>query len=159
MPESSDETPSSPSLERRKQLKRAAKQELERRFNITNNAINEAVPLHSSNDPTWGKRFKLGIERERWLRKRLPLLRKPELDRLFVVAEDTHPLSSFVGGYMRCRSCESVAPTALPRTKRFYWKSCGCGNIRWRVFLWWGACKVRNQELLEPVRLIGRGQP
>ena len=148
----------SPSPERRKQLRKAAKQELERRFNVVNDAINEAVPLHSSNDPTWGKRFKLGVERERWLRGTLPLLHKPELDKLFVVMEDPHPLSSYVGGYMRCRGCESVAPTALPREKRFYWKSCKCKNIRWRVLLWWGACKVRRPELLEPIRLLGRGQ-
>jgi hypothetical protein len=142
--------------ETKRKLKKLGKAEVERRSAELRADLAEANPAPIGSDE-WGERYKRGTERERWLRKKLPLLRKKRLEALFVVRREGPPGSiAGPGEYVLCTTCGSAAPTALPR-KLFYWASCGCGNIRWRCLLGWRKGEIRNLQAVVPVRLIGRG--
>jgi hypothetical protein len=142
--------------ERRRHLKSLGKKEVARQSAAVWDALHEANPAEPG-DPGWSKNYRRGIERERWLRKELPLLQPKKLNELFVVREDVGSgWIPHIGGYLMCTTCGSASPSALPR-RLMYWHSCACGNIRWRMLLWWRHCYIKHPEKLVPVKLTGRG--
>lgn len=141
---------------RRRELKALGKAEVARRSAAVHDALREANPA-APGDPEWSDNYRRGVERERWLRKTLPLLGYAELHERFVVREDVgEGWIPHVGGYLLCTDCGCATPSAMPR-RLFYWRSCACGNVRWRMILWWRRCRVRHPEKLVPVKLVGRG--
>lgn len=142
--------------DRRRQLKAWGKAEVARESAALQASLRHANPA-APGDDQWASHYRLGVMRERWLREKLPLLRSEKLNSLFVV----HPWgantsSAHLGGYVLCGGCGTASPSAIPR-KVFYWKSCGCGNIRWRCFFGWTRNTVKDPSLLLPVKLIGKG--
>lgn len=135
--------------ERKRQLKALGKAEVERRSAELRASLAEANPAPPGSD-AWAAQYRTSTERERWLRKELPVLHRGELESQFVVVEDDG------GGYVLCKSCGSAVPSAVPR-RWFYGASCACGNIRWRCVLGWRRAFVRDPQALVPVKLIGRG--
>jgi len=64
--------------ERRRQLKALGKAEVARQSAAVWNALREANPAKPG-DPEWSKNYRRGVEREKWLRKNLPLLGPKQL--------------------------------------------------------------------------------
>jgi hypothetical protein len=141
--------------ERRRQLKRAGKAEVERRSAELNAAMSASNPAPVGSEE-WGRGYKSGTERERWLRVKLPVLHRPQLESLFVVLPQAgagwvaHP-----GGYVQCLKCGSAVPSAMPR-RLFYWSGCACGNIRWRWLFFRGRATVADAKAVVPVTLVGK---
>lgn len=153
--------PSTPALahvdkQRRRELKALGKAEVARRSAAVRAALREANPAELG-DPEWSGNYRRGVERERWLRESLPFLDPGLLHKLFVVREDVGAgWVPHIGGYLLCTSCGYAMPSALPR-RMLFWRACGCGNVRWRMLLWWRRCKVKHPERLAPIKLTGRG--
>jgi hypothetical protein len=142
--------------ERRRQLKAAGKAEVERRSAELRAALTSANSVPVGSD-AWAEGYRTGTKRERRLRSSLPVLHRDAVEAAFVVSQDVGAgWAPHVGAYVRCLSCGSVAPAALPR-RWFYWAGCACGNIRWRRVLFWRRGVVARPELVEPVKLIGKG--
>jgi hypothetical protein len=142
--------------ERKRQLKALGKAEVARQSEALHSALQEANPAKLS-DGQWGPNYRKGVERERWLRRKLPVLRAARLQEMFVV----HPWgantwSPHTGGYVLCKCCGSAVPSAVPR-KLFRWLSCECGNIRFVSILWWGRRTVKDPSAVLPVKLLGKG--
>jgi hypothetical protein len=141
---------------RRRELKKRGKAAVERQSDEIRAAMKAANPAALS-DPRWGERYKQGVLREKWLRKELPVLHKRQLEEWFVVLPNgSAGWRPHLGGYVVCQWCGSAAPTAIPR-RLFYWRSCECGNIRWRCIGPWQRVTVLRPELTSPVTLIGKG--
>jgi hypothetical protein len=143
---------------RRRELKQLGKKEVERRSAELQNTLSAANPSPVGSDE-WARGYKLGIQREKWLRKKLPLLTPDELASMFVVHDATDPGWTAHGGssgYLRCNKCGCAAPSVLPDTW-FYWSSCSCGNIRLRRILFWKVILAKDPSELTPVKLVGRG--
>ena len=142
--------------DRKRTLRRLGKAEVERRSAGLRAELAEANPALSGSDD-WGHNYKVGTERERWLRRKSPTLRKEMADALFVVRPIDDPAwIPHRGAYVRCTSCGSVAPAVVPR-RLFYWRSCECKNIRLRGIGPWRWAATKNSGLLVPVKLLGRG--
>ncbi|GHE41458.1 hypothetical protein GCM10007167_24180 [Vulcaniibacterium thermophilum] len=142
--------------QRRRELKALGKAEVARQSAAVWAALREANPAQPG-DPEWSENYRRGVERERWLRKELPLLAPDTLHKLFVVREAGGAgWVPHIGGYLLCTSCGYATPSALPR-RMLYWRACGCGNVRWRMLFWWRRSSVRYPEKLVPVKLTGRG--
>jgi len=135
--------------ERKRKLKALGKAEVERRSAELRAALDEANPARPGED-AWSSHYRTGTERERWLRNKLPILHRSELESQFVALEDAE------AGYLLCKVCGSAVPAAVPR-RWFYWASCACGNIRWRCLLGWRRAFVRDPGSVVAVKLIGRG--
>uniref|UniRef100_UPI001AAC9514 hypothetical protein n=1 Tax=Cognatilysobacter terrigena TaxID=2488749 RepID=UPI001AAC9514 len=85
---------------RRRELKALGKAEVARQSAAVRAAMHEANPAELS-DPEWSKNYRRGVERERWLRKALPLLSPDVLHKLFVVREDVGTgWVPHIGGYL-----------------------------------------------------------
>jgi hypothetical protein len=141
---------------RKRELKKLGKAEVARRSAVLRAAMKDANPAALS-DPSWEQNYKLGLSREKWLREKLPLLRREQVETMFVV----HPNGGagwrpHVGGYALCERCGCASPTAIPK-RLFYWRSCACGNIKWRCVGPWRRVTVAHPELMHPVKLIGKG--
>lgn len=142
--------------QRRRELKALGKAEVARQSDEISAALREANPV-GIEDPRWASNFRHGAQKERWLRNKLPFLDPGMLEELFVVRENRgQGWGPHIGGYLLCTECGYAIPSALPR-RTLYWRSCGCGNIKWRMILGWRRCYVRSPEKLVPVKLIGRG--
>jgi hypothetical protein len=141
---------------RKKALKQTAKALLEARSVSLEARLTASNPESVGSDG-WVRNYKLGVEAERWLRKCAPALHAAEANDRFVISRDdpTRWLPS-PQLYCQCLTCRSVAPTALPR-RRFYWWSCECGNLRLRQILWWTDYRIRHGDSLQLVKLTGRG--
>jgi hypothetical protein len=142
--------------ERRRQLKAAGKAEVERRSTKLQEALTASNPAPIGSDE-WAQKYKVGLEREKWLLAKLPILDRATLNEMFVIAEDVH--AGWVPhprAYLHCLKCGSAAPSARPR-RWFYWASCACGNIRWRSVLFLGRGVIDDTESVETVTLIGKG--
>lgn len=142
--------------ERRRHLKALGKAEVARESAAIHASLRRANPAHRG-DAQWTDSYRRGTERERWLRRKLPLLRAARLEALFVV----HPWgpntwSPHLGGYLLCKGCGSASPSLLPR-RLVYVARCGCGNIRWTMLFGWRRCAVKDWSMLAPVKLIGKG--
>jgi hypothetical protein len=141
--------------ERRRELKRAAKVELEQRSAVVHAALKTANPAPSGSDQ-WAQGYRVGVERERRLQQSLPILHSDQLAKEFVVHRlPLDVVTSFVGGYVLCSICGSAVPSKL-RWKWIYFAGCACGRIRWRCFMWWRRIDVREPQCVVPVKLIGR---
>jgi hypothetical protein len=138
--------------ERKRQLKALGKAEVERRSAELQAALDAANPAPSGSDE-WGKGYRKATLRERWLRKKLPIIHKKRLEKLFVVVPES-------GGdwapYMQCKHCGSVAPTETPR-RLIYWGSCRCGNIKVRRLWFWHKSTIQDPSRVFYVKLIGKG--
>lgn len=140
----------------KRSLKRLGKAEVERRSAEIRAALKEANPAPSGSGQ-WAKGYRVGLKRELWLQRALPILHRERLHELFVVLRQ--PGTGWVphpGGYVICNTCGSAAPSLMP-WKLFYWASCACGNIRWRCFLGWRRGGVRNPDGVTSAKLCGRG--
>ena len=129
--------------ERKRALKKLGKAEVQRQSDEVRRALDEANPMDASSD-AWIRGHKLGTERERWLRKRLPTLHQPQLDALFVVRP--YVGTGWVptpGGYVQCEDCGSALPSMRPKSW-FHSTGCRCGNIEWWEILWWRRITVRG---------------
>ncbi|WP_343635095.1 hypothetical protein [Roseateles sp.] len=143
--------------DRKRQLKKLGKAEVARQSAELRASLTDANPA-ALGDSAWANNHKTGILREKWLKKKLPLLRQKKLEQLFVVL----PIVSAgwrptLGGYIQCRTCGSASPSSIPERKFFYWATCGCGNIRWRCIGPFRRVVVRAPDQILPVTLIGRG--
>jgi hypothetical protein len=141
---------------RRRELKALGKAEVARQSAELWTALHEANAA-APGDANWSANYRRGVERERWLRKTLPVLAPTMLRKLFVVREEVGlGWVPHIGGYLLCTGCGYATPSALPR-RMLYWRSCGCGNVKWRMILGWRRCRVTHPERLTRVKLIGRG--
>ena len=141
---------------RKRQLKAIGKAEVARQSEAIHASLAEANSAAIGSD-AWAKNHRTGTLREKWLRKRLPILHKDQLHKLFVVHPyEVNRWSPFIGGYIMCTHCGSAAPSALPR-RLFYWGSCVCGNIRWNCLLAWRKGTITDASAIVPIKLIGRG--
>jgi hypothetical protein len=142
--------------ERRKQLKAIGKAEVQRRSVELKRAMEMANPGPIGSD-AWVAGYATGTHREQWLRRKTPLLHAKKLRELFVVMPE-HGAGGgpYLGGYLLCLRCDSAIPSAI-RRKLLYWRSCECGNVRWRcVLFYWTRFHVADWEEVIPVKLIGR---
>jgi len=142
--------------DRRKQLKAIGKAEVERRSEELKRALEVANRSPIGSD-AWAAGYAAGTHREQWLRRKTPVLHQKKLHELFVVRpEHGNGWGPYPGGYVLCLTCGSAVPSMI-RRKFFYWRSCVCGNIRWRCILFfWCRVVVRDSEQLAPIKLIGR---
>ncbi|MCG8095389.1 MAG: hypothetical protein JAZ17_17515 [Candidatus Thiodiazotropha endolucinida] len=142
--------------ERKRKLKKLGKDEVQRRSDELHARLNEANPLDPG-EPGWAENYKRGTERERWLKKKLPTLHQPRLEKLFVVREyDNVGWAPHKGGYIQCQICGSAVPSVRPN--RFIdYTGCKCKNIFWWKFLKWGSSSIKFPEKIAPVKLTGRG--
>jgi len=138
--------------ERKRQLKALGKAEVERRSAELQAALDAANPAPSGSDE-WGRGYKKATLRERWLRKKAPILHQKRLEKLFVVVPES---SGDWAPYMQCKRCGSVAPTENPR-RLIYWASCRCGNIKVRSLWFWHKATIQDPSLILYVKLIGKG--
>lgn len=142
--------------ERKRALKKLGKAEVQRQSDEIRRVLDEANPADATSD-AWIKGHKLGTERERWLRKRLPTLHRPQLDALFVVWP--YAGSGWVptpGGYVQCEDCGSALPSMRPKSW-LYATGCRCGNITWWECLRWRRITVRRPDRVIAIKLAGRG--
>ena len=146
--------------EQKRALKKLGKAEVERRSAELRAALEEANPGGAASED-WASGYRDGVERERWLKKALPILSRAQLEELFVVLPDNRPgWVPHPGGYILCAICGSAVPSVLPR-RLFYWRSCVCGNIKWRCLLGFGRGSAREPDAIVSVKLLGRskGEP
>jgi hypothetical protein len=141
---------------RKRQLKALGKAEVARESATLHAPLRAANPA-APGDNAWAENYRRGVQRERWLRRKLPLLHARRLNQLFVI----HPWgantwSAHVGGYLLCTICNSAAPSMMPR-RLLYWRSCECGNIGWRCIFGRSWHVVKDPSQLTPVKLIGKG--
>jgi hypothetical protein len=142
---------------RRRELKRLGKAEVERRSAEVNAALALANPASAGSDE-WARGYRDGVYRERWLKRKLPILHHRELQRLFVVQGTSDSgWTPYPGGYILCALCGSAVPSYLP-WRVFYWKACACGNIRWRQILGWRRGRAEDPTNVVPISLIGRAK-
>jgi len=142
--------------ERKRQLKKLGKAEVQRQSAELRQALQQANPARPGSDG-WAQGYKLGTQRERWLRKKLPTLHKEKLNELFVVRPSAG--AGWVphrGGYVQCMDCGSALPS-MCRRSWFYFTGCQCRNISWLEFFWWRNVNVRRPQRVMPVKLTGRG--
>ena len=153
-------------IERRRQLKRQGKAEVERR-SAESKAQSEALisdmiaalshtgvlPLDPTHlDPDARTRY----EREQWVMALRPTIHKEQLHAEFIPLPDPagkwkqHPL-----GYVMCKRCHSVLP-AIPPERLFYTSSCACGNLQWRRWLWRGKFSMRDSSKALPIGIFAR---
>ena len=143
--------------EQKRALKRLGKAEVERRSSELRAALQESNPGGPGSDE-WARGYRHGVERERWLQKTLPILSRAQLEELFVVLIDDRPgWVPHAGGYVICAICGSAAPSFM-RWKLFYWRSCACGNIRWRCLLGWCRGTAREPDAVVSAKLLGRAE-
>ena len=141
--------------ERKRTLKALGKAEVERRSAELHSSLSAANPAPIGSDE-WATGYKTGTNRERWLRRRLPVLHEKRLAELFVTLPvDGTGWVPNMDDYIRCRKCGSAAPSFLPQ-RFFYWASCACGNIRYRCLGFWRSATITNADETEVVRLIGK---
>lgn len=140
---------------RKRELKALGKAEVKRRSAELRAALDEANPARPG-DADFARNHRSGTERGRWLRNTLPTLHRAELEAGFVVMPVSGTWSPHPEGYVQCTHCGSAMPSMLPPRRRFYWSSCACGNLRWRVLLFWRRARVRDREAVLPVKLIAR---
>jgi hypothetical protein len=141
--------------ERKRQLKARGKAEVERRSAELRKVLAAANPA-SIDSVEWGANYKKGVERERWLRERLPLLDSKQLQELFVILPNENDgWHAHIGSYVVCQRCGSAVPAALPR-RLFYWAGCECKNVRWRCILFWQRVFVSDPSVVIPVKLVGK---
>ena len=142
--------------DRKKQLKKLGKAEVQRRSDELHAKLHEANPLDPG-EPGWADNYKRGTERDRWLKKKLPTLHQPKLEKLFVVrAYDNAGWVPHKGGYLQCQICGSAVPSV--RHKRLIdFTGCKCRNIFWWHFLIWGHSNIKYPEKVVIVKLTGRG--
>lgn len=141
--------------ERKRALKKLGKAEVQRQSDEIRRVLDEANPADIGSD-AWAKGYRLGTERERWLRKRLPTLHRPQLDELFVVRQEAG--AGWVptpGGYVQCEDCGSALPSMRPKSW-LYSTGCRCGNITWWDILWWRKITVRRRDRVIAIKLTGR---
>ena len=136
---------------KRRELKRAGKAALERRSAELRAALQTANPAPPGSDQ-WAQGYRVSVEREQWLRTRLPIIHKDQLAREFVV----HHLpkgsgTDYVGGYVLCRQCGSAVPSSLP-WRLCYFAGCACGSVRWWCLLWWRRVIVKKGAGIAPVQ-------
>ena len=146
--------------EQKRALKRLGKAEIERRSSELRAALRQANPGGTGSDE-WAKGYRSGVERERWLQKALPILSRAQLEELFVVLTENRPgWFPHPGGYVICTICGSAAPSFMP-WRLFYWRSCVCGNIKWRCLLGWRRGSAREPDAIVSAKLLGRakGEP
>lgn len=142
--------------DRKRELKQRGKAEVARRSSELRAELSAANPAPIGSDD-WAKNYRTGTEREKWLRKKLPILHRDRLNSLFVVRTDVGAgWMPHLGGYLLCNICGSAVPSAI-RNRLFYWSDCACRNMKWRCIL--GRCKstIRDEQALVPIKLIGRG--
>jgi hypothetical protein len=141
---------------RKRQLKKLGKAEVARKSAEIHSALKAANPL-APGEEGWSKNYKAGTLREKWLKKKLPLLHRARLEKLFVVVPNgSAGWQPTVGGYVQCLTCGSASPTVISR-RLFYWARCECGNISWRIVGPWRRVSVQSPEQTFPVKLIGKG--
>lgn len=141
---------------RKKLLKALGKAEVARSSAEIHAALKAANPV-SLGDKQWSENYKRGTLREKWLKRKLPLLHAKKLQEFFVVVPNgSAGWQPHRGGYVQCQRCGSAAPSAIHK-RWLYWASCQCGNIRFRCIGPWKKVSVVNPELVIPVKLIGRG--
>lgn len=143
--------------ERKKQLKKLGKAEVERRSQELKDQLKAANPAELSDADAWMANYKTGTRREQWLRKKLPTLHKKRLEELFVV----HPCNSSgwlpdEGNYLQCEGCGSAVPS-VSRARLIKYTGCRCRNIIYWRFFRWHCWRIRRRERVIPVKLIGRG--
>ena len=140
--------------ERKRQLKKQGKAEVQRVSDALHKSLQEANPLPPG-APGWADSYKLGIQREKWLKSELPVLHEPELSQLFSVRP--YPNRGWlphVGAYVQCQSCGSAIPCA--RKKRFFDRvRCRCKNIVWWQLFKWRKVVIKKPENVVPIKLIG----
>jgi hypothetical protein len=140
----------------KERLRKLGKAEVARRSAEHNAALKAANPV-SPGDKGWAGNYKRGTLREKWLREKLPVLRQREVTEWFVVLPNGGAgWRPYLGGYVQCQRCGSVAPTVIPK-RLFYCASCECGNIKWRRVGPWRRATVLYPEQTVPVKLIGKG--
>jgi hypothetical protein len=143
--------------ERKRELKRLGKAEVERRSSVLKEAMELANPAPTDSD-RWADGYRDGVERERWLKKKLPVLSRAQVERMFVVLPESTPgWVPHPGGYVICTTCGSAAPSLMP-WRLFYWASCACGNIRWRCILGWQRGTARDPRAIVSAKLLGRAK-
>jgi hypothetical protein len=143
--------------ERKKQLKKLGKAEVARQSAEIHSALKAANPA-AFGDLAWAANYTNGIRRERWLKRRLPLLKSKRLEELFVVVPNgSEGWQPTLGGYVRCLNCGSASPSSVPKRRFIYWARCECGNISWRCFGPFRRVNVKEPHQVLPVKLIGRG--
>lgn len=140
---------------RRRYLKAQGKAEVQRRSAELRATMKAANPADYS-DSAWARNYKHSTELERWLRKELPVIHAAELHAKFLIWDRSAQWQPYRGGYIQCEICESVVPSWLPR-RWFCWTGCACGNISYRMILWWRRARVRQPAATSAVKLIGRG--
>jgi hypothetical protein len=143
--------------ERKRQLKAWGKAETTRQSEALHAALRDANPAQPGDDQ-WAGNYRRGVAREHWLRKEtFPVLHADHLNEMFVVLPwGSNTWSPYVGGYVLCAGCGSALPSTIPR-RLFYWASCECRNVRYRCFLGWRRCRVKDPSKLSPVKLVGKG--
>jgi hypothetical protein len=155
--------------DRRKQLKREGKAEVERRSRARK-AESEALlpdmmaalnhpgtlPVDlSSLSPDQASRAK----RELWIVTERPVLHREQLHREFVPLPDTankwsnHPFS-----YLLCKACGSAVPQH-PKRRLFAKAYCQCRNVLQLQLLGHHRIRVEKRLLAMPVAIFGRATP
>jgi hypothetical protein len=141
--------------QRQRELKAKGKAEVERRSAELRAATLAANPARVT-DENWATNYKRGTELERWLRAELPVLHAEEFAEKFVAWDRQTTWTPAHGLYVQCELCGSAVPSLVPR-KLFYWQGCACGNIKYRMILWWRWAKVQQPQAMSAVKLIGKG--
>lgn len=156
-------------IERRKQLKRQGKAEVERQSAERKAQSDAVLPdmlaalSHTgtlASDPEGLPPDALArYERERWVMESRPTIHREQLNTEFVPLPDTqgkwkhHPL-----GYVMCKGCQSAVP-AIPPQRLYYSSRCACGNLRWRRWFGQGQLWVQQLSKALPIGLFGRANP
>ena len=142
--------------ERKRQLKKLGKAEVQRRSAELDAALRESNPAPIGSDE-WAENYRVATLRERRLRRDLPVLHRKTLHERFVVIPLDDPGGQgHLGRYLLCQNCGSAVPATV-RRRWFFWAGCACGNIRWRCVLFWRRGTVDDPDAAWPVKLIGRG--
>ena len=142
--------------ERKRFLKAVGKAEVQRRSDALERALRAANPAPPGSDD-WAKNYRAGTLHEKKLRQKLPILPIEEVEQKYVVLRAEGEVGAYVGQYLQCMRCGSVLPAAIPK-RAFYWGSCACGNVKWRVLAGWNGSRFEDLSLVRPVTLLGKGK-
>jgi hypothetical protein len=153
-------------IERRKQLKKQGKAQVER-DSAERKARSQAVlpdmlaalshsgVLPESPDhlaPDARARF----EKERWIAESRPTIHREQLLTEFVPLLDAAgKWTQHLLAYVMCKGCQSAVPL-IPPHRLLYRSSCACGNLRWKRFLGYGRLAIRDPNFALPIALFGR---
>jgi hypothetical protein len=155
--------------DRRRQLKREGKAEIERRTQARKDESEsllhdmKAALSHSGDVPTefscLSEEQRLRATRERWIISERPVLHRQQLYGEFVHLPDTaqkwldHPLS-----YLLCKVCSSAIPSQ-PKLRLFGLSGCRCGNLRRRHILGITRLRIAEESMVVLVAIFGRASP